>query len=82
MLHSWVGYMEKSIRDLTKTFESRTKNKNERYKEFIYHCYCIFDKQIKSKSSEKIKNKYISMRDNTLKYLVANKKDIITQLSK
>ena len=70
------------IQDLTKSFESKTKNKNERYKEFIYHCYCTFDKKINSKSSEKIKNKYISMRDNTLKYLIANKKDIITELSK
>ena len=70
------------IQDLTKSFESKTKNKNERYKEFIYHCYCIFDKKIGSKSPDKIKNKYISMRDDTLKYLIANKKEITTQLSK
>tara|TARA_B100001250_G_scaffold397339_1_gene404347 strand:- start:343 stop:567 length:225 start_codon:yes stop_codon:yes gene_type:complete len=70
------------IQDLTKSFESKTKNKNERYNEFIYYCYCTFDKKISSKGSDKIKNKYISMRDNTLKYLIANKKDIITELSK
>ena len=70
------------VQDLTKSFESKTKNRNERYKEFIYHCYCTFDKKINSKMSDKIKNKYISMRDNTLKYLIANKKDIITELSK
>jgi hypothetical protein len=70
------------INDLLKSFESKNKNRNEKFKEFVYHCYCTFDKKINSKSSEKIKNKYISMRDNTLKYLVANKKDIITQLSK
>jgi hypothetical protein len=70
------------INDLLKSFESKTKNRNEKFKEFVYHCYCTFDKKINSKSSEKIKNKYISMRDNTLKYLIANKKDIITELSK
>ena len=70
------------INDLLKSFESKTKNRNEKFKEFVYHCYCTFDKKINSKSSEKIKNTYISMRDNTLKYLIANKKDIITELSK
>jgi len=74
--------MDSTVKDLTKSFESKTKNKNERYREFLYYCWSIFDKQIKSKSSGKIKNKYSIMRDNTLKYLIANEKAITLELSK
>ncbi len=74
--------MEKSIKDLTKSFDSRTKNKSEKYREFLYHCWCTFEKQIKSKKSDKSKNKYIIMRDNTLKYLIANEKAITKELSR
>ena len=74
--------MNPFLKDLIKTFESRTINPRERYKEFLFHCYMIFDKKIGSKSSEKFKNKYSIMRDNTLKYLLANEKTITLELGK
>ncbi len=74
--------MNITIEDLTKSFESKTRNKKDRYKEFLYHCWCVFDKEIKSKPSGKIKNKYSIMRDNTLKYLLANEKTITLELGK
>ncbi len=70
------------LEDIIKSFESRTKNKKERYKEFCAHCWYVFDKQIKSIKSGKLINKYSIMRDNTLKYIVANEKAITAELSK
>ena len=49
--------MNPDIKKLMNNFESKTKSKKERYGEFLYHCWCVFDKKIKSKSPEKIKNK-------------------------
>ena len=74
--------MNPDIKKLMNNFEAKTKSKKERYGEFLYHCWCVFDKKIKSKSPEKIKNKYSIMRDNTLKYLIANEKAITLELSK
>ena len=74
--------MNSLIKDLIKTFEPDSKNTRERYKEFLYHCYMTFDKMIKYTSSDKIINKYNIMRDNTLKYLIANEKKIALELSR
>ena len=74
--------MEKSIKDLIKTFECDSKNSKERYNEFLFYCYMTFNKKIKSKKSEKFRNKYSIMRDETLKYLIANEKKIVLKLSK
>ena len=70
------------LEDIIRSFESRTKNKKERYKEFCAHCWYVFDKQIKSTKSGKLINKYSIMRDNTLKYIVANEKTITLELNK
>ena len=74
--------MEKSIKDLIKTFECDSKNSKERYNEFLFYCYMTFNKKIKSKKSEKFRNKYSIMRDETLKYLIANEKKIALELSR
>jgi|TARA_B100000287_G_C20241175_1_gene626121 hypothetical protein len=74
--------MKLELEELIKSFDSRSKNKKERYNEFLFYCYMTFDKKIKSKSSGKSKNKYSIMRDNTLKYLIANEKAITAQLTK
>ena len=74
--------MEKFIKDLIKSFESDSKNTRERYQEFLYHCYMTFDRMIQSTSSDKRINKYSIMRDNTLKYLIANEKKIALELSR
>ena len=74
--------MKLELEELIKGFDSRSKNKKERYNEFLFYCYMTFDKKIKSKSSGKSKNKYSIMRDNTLKYLIANEKAITAELTK
>ena len=74
--------MNPDIKELTKSFKSKTKNNRERYNEFLYHCCIVFEKKIKSNKSDKNKNKYSIMRDNTLKYLIANETAVTLELSK
>ena len=70
------------IKDLIDSFESDEKNKGRRYREFLYHCYTKFEKEIKKIKSKKIINKYIIMRNNTLSYLIQNEKEITLKLSR
>ena len=70
------------IKDLIDSFESDEKNKGRRYREFLYHCFLKFEKQIKKIKSKKIVNKYITMRNNTFSYLIQNEKEITLKLSR
>ena len=74
--------MNPDIKELTKSFRSKTRNKKERFREFCAHCWYVYEKEIKSKKSKKMINKYNIMRDNTLKYIVANEKTITLELNK
>ena len=71
-----------SIDQLIDSFDSKEKNKSVRYREFLYHCFTKFEKEIKKIKSKKIINKYITMRDNTLSYLIQNEKEITLKLSR
>ena len=70
------------IKDLMDSFDSDEKNKGRRYREFLYHCYTKFENEIKNIKSKKLINKYITMRNNTLKYLINNEKEITLKLSR
>ena len=70
------------IEDLIDTFDSDEKNKGRRYREFLYHCFTKFEKEIKKIKSKKLINKYITMRNNTLSYLIHNEKEITLKLSR
>ena len=70
------------IKDLMDSFESDEKNLGKRYREFLYHCFLKFEKQIKKIKSKKIINKYITMINNTLSYLIQNEKEITLKLSR
>ena len=69
------------IKDLIKTFEPSSRGR-EKFKEFCAHCYYTFDTKMKSIKSKKMINKYNIMRKNTLEYIVANEKAIVSELSK
>ena len=71
-----------SIDQLIDSFDSKEKNKSVRYREFLYDCFTKFEKEIKKIKSKKIINKYITMRDNTLSYLIQNEKEITLKLSR
>ena len=70
------------IDQLIDSFDSDEKNKCRRYREFLYHCFLKFEKQIKKIKSKKIINKYITMRNNTFSYLIQNEKEITLKLSR
>ena len=70
------------IEDLIDSFHTDEKNKGRRYREFLYHCYTKFEKEIKKIKSKKIINKYETMRNNTFSYLIQNEKEITSKLSK
>ena len=70
------------IEDLIDSFDSDEKNKGRRYREFLYHCYTIFEKEIKNIKSKKMINRYITMRNNTLSHLIQNEKEITLKLSR
>ena len=71
-----------TIDQLMDSFDSEEKNKGRRYREFLYHCFTKFEKEIKNIKSKKLINKYITMRDNTLSYLIQNEKEITLKLSR
>ena len=70
------------IEDLIDSFDSDEKNKDRRYREFLYHCFMKFEEQIKKIKSKKIINKYETMRNNTFSYLIQNEKEITFKLSR
>lgn len=70
------------VEDLIDSFDTDEKNKGRRYREFLYHCYTIFEKEIKNIKSKKMINRYITMRNNTLSHLIQNEKEITLKLSK
>ena len=69
------------LSDIIKSFETNARGK-QRFKDFLTHCYYTFDKKIKSTKSKKMINKYNIMRKNTMEYIVANERAIVSELSK
>lgn len=68
------------ILEIISSFESPSKVKSQRYNDFLAHVYLTFDKKISLCKSDMMMNKYKQMRTNTLKYIVANEKEIIPQI--
>lgn len=50
--------------------------------DFIKYFYFTLDKEIKSNKSKILKNKYVKIRKNGLQYIIANKKLILSDISK
>ena len=69
------------LTDIIKSFETNSRGK-QRFNDFLTHCYYTFDKKIKCTKSKRMINKYNIMRKNTLEYIVANEKAIMSDLSK
>ena len=74
--------MNPQIDELLQSFESTTKITKGRYNEFLAHVYLVFDKQISMCRADRMMNKYKKMRDSILRYIVAQEKQIIKELSK
>ena len=72
--------MKITIDQLIKSFESKTKNKKERYNDFLFHCFQLFEKLINDKKNKRNKDKYVIMRQNLINYLIANERNITSKL--
>jgi len=74
--------MNPHIRELMNSFESSTKNRRQRYNDFLAHVYLVFDKNISLCRTDKEMNKYKKMRNGVLSYIVANEKAIRSEICK
>ena len=74
--------MNPHIKELLNSFESSTKNRRQRYNDFLAHVYFVFDKNISLCKTDKEMNKYKKMRTSVLRYIVANERAITTEICK
>ena len=74
--------MNQHIKELMNSFESSTKNRRQRYNDFLAHVYFVFDKNISVCKTDKEMNKYKKMRNGVLSYIVANEKAIRSEICK
>ena len=74
--------MNPHIKELLNSFESSTKNRRQRYNDFLAHVYLVFDKNISLCKTDKEMNKYKKMRNSVLSYIVANEKAIQSEICK
>ena len=70
------------IKELLNSFESPTKNRRQRYNDFLAHVYLTFDKKISLCRKDKEMNKYKKMRNSVLSYIVANERAIKSEICK
>ena len=69
-----------NIDALIRSFESKSKNKKQKFNDFVYFCYQSFDKLIKDKKHKRHKHKYKDMRQKLINYLIANEKTVTMKL--
>jgi CRISPR/Cas system CSM-associated protein Csm2 small subunit len=74
--------MNSIIIDIINSFESTSKTKTSRYKDFLAYVYKTFEDKINYSREKKIKNKYKKMRLSILEYIVINKKEIKSKICK
>ncbi len=69
-----------NVDELIQSYESKTKNKKQKFNDFLYHCFQIFESMIKNKKLKKHKDKYIIMRQKLINYLIANERSVTSKL--
>ena len=68
------------IKEISKNFNSESKNPKEIFKDFVSYVYFTIDNKINSTRQESIKNKYIKIRQSAIRYIVANEKAITSEI--
>jgi hypothetical protein len=74
--------MNSIISDIINSFESNSKTRTSRYKDFLAYVYKTFENKIISSREKKTKNKYKKIRLSVLQYIIANEKEITTEICK
>ena len=68
------------INNIIDIFTTKKSLSKDVLNDFIKYFYFTLDEEIKSNKSKIIKNKYIKIRKNGLKYIIDNKKSIIANI--
>jgi hypothetical protein len=68
------------VLEILQSFETISKNKMQKYKDFLAHVYMTFDKRISLCKTDGEMNKYKKMRNSVLSYIVANERAIQSEL--
>ena len=72
--------MKKTIEQLIKSFEPKSKNRKQIFNDFLYHCFTTIDQVITSEKRKRKQDKYIIMRQNLINYLIANERSVTMKL--
>ena len=74
--------MNSQISELIQSFETDSKVPKKRYNDFITYVYVTFDKNILLCKSNAMVNKYKKIRTSILQYIIANEREITTEICK
>lgn len=72
--------MNSIITDIINSFESNSKTRTSRYKDFLAYVYRTFENKITSSKEKKIKNKYKNIRLGIIEYILINEKEITSKI--
>jgi len=72
--------MNSIIVDIINSFETNSKTRTSKYKDFLAHVYKTFENKITSSREKKIKNKYKKIRLSILEYILTNEKEITSKI--
>ncbi len=73
--------MKSTIKQLIKTFESDN-NGHKRYADFLQYCFLSVKVPKKKSNTKRVINKYDILRQDLIRYLIANEKEITLELNK
>ena len=73
--------MKPEIKKLIKTFESDNKGR-KRYVDFLQYCWSSVKMPKKRGNTKRVINKYDILRQDLIRYLIANEKEITLELNK
>ena len=73
--------MKPEIKKLIKTFESDNKG-HKRYSDFLQYCFLSIKIPKKKGNNKRVINKYDILRQDLIRYLIANEKEITLELNK
>lgn len=74
--------MNSIIVDIINSFESNSKTKTSKYKDFLAYVYKTFENKITSSKGKKLKDKYKNIRLSVLRYIITNEKEITSEICK
>jgi len=79
-LYKFMKELQVFINNIIDIFTTKKSLSKDVLNDFIKYFYFTLDEEIKSNKSKIIKNKYIKIRKNGLKYIIDNKKSIIANI--